>query len=107
MTPTLAEVVTPPEFPYKEELESDFAPTTEELRKSHALTPYIPPHRRVEAFDARKGKNHCSRYKTQKAMPSHKHTHMPEMNHRSKYKTQNAMTDHNYAQVPEIRCVFI
>ena len=30
MTPTIAETVTPPEFPNKEELETDFAPTTEE-----------------------------------------------------------------------------
>ena len=30
MAPTIAETVTPPEFPNKKEMETDFSPTTEE-----------------------------------------------------------------------------
>ena len=83
MEPTIVEAVTSLEFPNKEEMETDFAPMKEEVQKSHALTPYIPPHRRFEASDGRKDKNLCSKYKTQKAMPRHKHIHMLEMRHHS------------------------
>ena len=104
---TIEEVIMTHEFSRKEELETNFASTTTKLRKSHILTPYIPPHRRFRELDAIKDKNLHSNYKMQKALPRHKHTHILEMNHRLKNKMQKVIPSHKHTHMPEICCNFI
>ena len=40
-------------------------------------------------------------------MPRHKHIHMLEMNDHSKYKMQKAITIHKHTHMQEIYCNFI
>ena len=66
ITPTTEEVIMTIEYSRKEELETNFSSTTTKVQKSHTLTPYIPPHRRFGASNARKDKKLCLKYKIQK-----------------------------------------
>ena len=107
MRPTTEEVITAPKFSRNEELETNFSSMATKVRKSHALTPYIPPHGRFGALDARKDKNLRSKYKTQKILPRHKQIHMLEMSHHSKYKMKKSIPGHKHAHMPKICCNFI